>query len=210
MGMPEPCNHQLLRTQVYDYLREELRTGRLKPGTFLSIAQLMNRLNVSRTPLRDALFQLQTEGFVTFLPQRGIRINQLSRQEIIDILEVLGALDSRVVLSVFDQIGPSQTEEMKEINDRMSAIALQRDFFKYWGLNQQFHNVYLKLSRNPQMLYHLNILRQRLFGFGEIDWGNELLDLNYNEHLRIIELLENGNPREAADYIRDVHVRVPC
>jgi len=209
MLMLKPSNHQLLRTQVYEYLRGQLRNGELRPGMFLSITQLMKELNIGRTPLRDALIQMQTDGFVTFLPQRGIRINELSRQGIKDILEVLGALDSRVMLSVFSQIGPSQISEMREINRRMSEMAVQRDFYKYWELNHQFHNVYLTLSSNSQILHLLNIFRQRLFGFGEIDWSRALLDLNHNEHLKIIEHLESGNPREAADYIRDIHIRVP-
>jgi DNA-binding GntR family transcriptional regulator len=83
---------------------------------FLNIAQLMNELNVGRTFLRDAIIQLQTDGLVTFLPQRGIRINELSLHELKDILEVLGASDSRVILSVFPQNGPSQISKMREIN----------------------------------------------------------------------------------------------
>jgi DNA-binding GntR family transcriptional regulator len=209
MLMLKPSNHQLLRTQVYEYLRGQLRNGELRPGMFLSITHLMKELNIGRTPLRDALIQLQTDGFVTFLPQRGIRVNELSRQEIKDILEVLGALDSRVMLSVFPQIGPAEISTMREINQRMSETALQMDFYKYWELNHQFHNVYLTLSSNSQILHLLNIFRQRLFGFGEIEWSNALLDLNHSEHLKIIELLESENPGEAAGYIRDIHIRVP-
>jgi DNA-binding GntR family transcriptional regulator len=90
----------------------------------------------------------------------------------------------------------------------MSEMALQRGFFKYWEVYHQFNNVYLNLSSNSQMIHLLNILRQRLFGFGEIDWGKELLDLNHEEYLKILELLENGNSQEAADYLRGVHIRV--
>ena len=74
---------QLLRSQVYEYLRNELKGGNLKPGMFVSINQIMKNLGLSRTPLRDALLQLQTEDFVTFLPQRGIRINELSQQDMV-------------------------------------------------------------------------------------------------------------------------------
>jgi len=64
----------------------------------VSMNELMSNLGISRTPLRDALLQLHNEGFVTFLPQRGIRINELSPQDIEDLYEILGALDSRVLL----------------------------------------------------------------------------------------------------------------
>ena len=76
MDNATPNHYQLLRTQVYEYLREALRTGKIKPGMFISINQVVKELGISRTPMRDALLQLQTEGFVTFLSQRGIRINR--------------------------------------------------------------------------------------------------------------------------------------
>ena len=102
------AGHQLLRSQVYEYLRNELKAENLKPGMFVSMNLIMKNLGISRTPLRDALLQLQNEGFVTFLPQRGIRINELSQQDIADMYEMLGALDSRALLSVFGRLGSSE------------------------------------------------------------------------------------------------------
>jgi DNA-binding GntR family transcriptional regulator len=200
---------QLLRTQIYEYLREQLRNGELRPGMFVSINKMVENLAISRTPLRDALLQLQVEGFVTFLPQRGIKINELSPQAIEDIYEVMGALDSRVLISVFDRVGQGDVERMRKVNERMLLAAHKKDFYNYWELNSEFHGVYLKLSKNNLILYHLNILRQRLFGFGEINWGNRLITLNYNEHLKIIELIRKGSAKRAANYIRDVHVHLP-
>ena len=202
-------NTQLLRTQVYEYLREQLKNGNLKPGMFVSINKMVKNLGVSRTPLRDALLQLQVEGFVTFLPQRGIKINELSPQMIEDIYEVIGALDSRVLISVFERIGKKELERMKKVNERMLAAAQKRDFYKYWELNSKFHGVYLNLSSNQLILYHLSILRQRLFGFGEISWSSKLVKMNYDEHLKIIALIQKGNAEKAARYIRDVHVHLP-
>jgi len=199
----------LLRAQVYEYLREQLKNGALRPGMFVSINKMVENLGVSRTPLRDALLQLQVEGFVTFLPQRGIKINELNPQVIENIYEVIGALDSRALISVFDKVGSTEVEHMTKVNEIMLSAAQEKDFYKYWELNAEFHEVYLNLSHNDLILHHLNILRQRLFGFGEIKWGNKLIKLNYEEHLKIIALIEKGNAIKAANYIRDVHVHLP-
>jgi len=176
---------------------------------FVSINKMVENLGLSRTPLRDALLQLQVEGFVTFLPQRGIKINELNLEEIENIYEVMGALDSRVLISVFDGIGQKELDRMGKINEQMLLAAEKKDFYRYWELNSKFHGVYLNLSKNYLILYHLNILRQRLFGFGEIDWGNQLIEMNYREHVKIISLISQGNPEKAAKYIRDVHVHLP-
>lgn len=209
MNLPNRSSHQLLRSQVYDYLRQHLRNGNFKPGMFISISQLVRNLGMSRTPLREALLQLQTEGFVTLFPQRGININELTYQEVENIYEIIGALDSRVLISVFDRITSKEISRMRKTNKAMLSVGTEKQFYKYWELNARFHRVYLNLSKNTQILNYLGILRQRLFGFGEIKWGNKLITLNYKEHLKIIELIEQGNPKKAADYIRDVHVRLP-
>ena len=198
-------NASLLRSQVYEYLRNELKEGNLQPGMFDSINQIMKNLNLSRTPLRDALLQLQTEGFVTFLPQRGIRINELSQQDIEDMYEMLGALDSRVLLSVFHSVGPAEIEKMKKINREMVENISDSSFSRYWDLNTAFHNTYLELSSNLPILHQINIIRQRLFEFGKKDWSRKMREMNHSEHLTMIELFEKGNAVEAADYMRDQH-----
>ena len=196
--------HQLLRTQVYEYLRNELKDENLKPGMFVSMNQIMIKLSISRTPLRDALLQLQTEGFVTFLPQRGIRINELSQQDIEDLYEMLGALDSRAMLSVFKQIGPPEIEHLSVINQEMLTNISESTFNRYWDLNTEFHNSYLNLSSNAPLLNQINIIRQRLFEFGKKDWSLKMREMNYSEHLMMIELIEKGEAVKAADFMRDV------
>ena len=205
MNISNYSGHQLLRTQVYEYLRKELKEERLNPGMFVSINQIIKKMGISRTPLRDALLQLQTEGFVTFLPQRGIRINELTQQDIEDMYEMLGALDSRILLSVFNKLGSGEIEQMKQINQDMHTNMSEDRFYQYWDLNTAFHHVYLDLSSNVPILNQLNIIRQRLFEFGKKDWSMKMREMNHNEHLEMIELIEKGEAVKAADFMRDVH-----
>jgi len=198
--------YQLLRTQVYEYLREAMRTGKIRAGMFISINQVVKELGMSRTPLRDALLQLQTEGFVTFLPQRGIRINEITDQDLDDIYEMLGALDSRALLSVSDRLGTKEVSRMKKINERMLRVIDNKKFNQYFELNTDFHNVYLDLSTNQPLLKHVNILRQRLFEFNyRPEWLEKGSPITYTEHLTMIDLIEKGRCHEAADFMRDVH-----
>jgi DNA-binding GntR family transcriptional regulator len=210
MATPSGLNNSdsfgsLLRMQVYEYLRNELKEGNMKPGMFVSINQIMKNLGLSRTPLRDALLQLQTEGFVTFLPQRGIQINELSQKDIEYMYEMLGALDSRVLLSVFPVVGTTEIEKMKKLNQDMLENISDSNFSRYWDLNTAFHNTYLNLSSNIPILHQINIIRQRLFEFGKKDWSRKMREMNYTEHRTMIALFEKGNAIEAADYMRDVH-----
>ena len=176
---------------------------------FVSINQLTSEMNISRTPLRDALLQLQAEGFVTFLPQRGIQINELKRSDISNIYEMLGALDSTVLYRVFDRIGPQEIRKMERINEEMKKRISDKSYFKYFELNSSFHGVYLDLSQNNFLLNQVNILRQRLFDFGNAgDWVEKVRTLNYEEHLVMIKLIKSGDAHKASEYMRDVHCSI--
>ena len=206
MEIPFQSNFHLLRTQVYEHLREKLKNQNIKPGSFVTINQLSSQLGINRTPLRDALLQLQVEGFVTFLPQRGIQINELSRKDLENIYEILGALDSRALFSIFDKLTPEHIEKMRQINEEMYECVSDEEFNRYFDLNTAFHNVYLDLSTNKMLLSQVNIFRQRLFDFGaKGKWIEKVRELNYAEHLKFIELIEKGDARVVSDFIRDTH-----
>ena len=91
----------LLRTAVYERILSDLRQGRITPGETISLSRLSETLNISKTPLRDALLGLQAEGFVTLYPQRGVMVNVLSEEEKRHIYEVCGVLDGQVIRNVF-------------------------------------------------------------------------------------------------------------
>jgi DNA-binding GntR family transcriptional regulator len=199
----------LLRTQVYEFLRDMLKSESLKPGMFVSINFLVKEMGISRTPLREALLQLQTEGFISMLPQRGIRINELSPHDIENIYEVMGALDARALMSVFDRITPEDIQKMRDLNEDMMRTVTEKEFSRYFDLNSEFHNIYLKYSRNEMILGQLSLLRQRLFEFGSKgEWVEKVRMLNYAEHLTLIDLIAKGLVREACNYIREVHCSV--
>lgn len=200
-----PSEHSMLRTQVYQYLRAELVSGNLKPGAFLSMNALMKELNLSRTPLRDALLQLQSEGFVSFLPQRGIKVVELDQQDIENLYEILGALESRVYVSTAPSITPDHVKQMREINRQMADNMSDEQIYIYADLNVAFHKVYISLSPNLPLRNLIENVRQRLFVFGKKDWSPEMRKLNHSEHMEFMELIETGTPVETADYLRDVH-----
>lgn len=204
MTLPTISNGQLLRTQVYDYLRDQMRLGVLKPGASIYISELSEKLGVSRTPLRDALLLLQANGFVTILPQRGIIINDLTVQEVKYIYEILGGLESRLLISVFDKIGKKELDAMQRINEEI-LLALSDEKFDYYERNLSFHDVFINLSDNRQLVDLIETLKRRLYDFPKKDFGDKWKKINHKEHLQIIRLLQKNLVKEAAEYLRDVH-----
>lgn len=197
---------KLLRTQVYEYLRDQMRLGGLRPGDYININELIEKLGVSRTPLREALLLLQADEFVTILPQRGIIINDLKVQGVKYIYEILGGLESRLIISVFDKIGKKELDDMKRINEEM-LLALSDKNVDYYERNLSFHDVFISLSDNPQLVSLIKTFKQRLYDFPKKDFGVKWKKVNHKEHLQFIGLLKKNLAKEAAEYLRDVHWR---
>jgi DNA-binding GntR family transcriptional regulator len=195
-----------LREQVYDYLRGEMNTGGLQPGSFLDLNSLAQDLGISRTPLRDALLQLEVEGFVEILPRRGFRLKPLSLDEIRNIYQIVGALESAALASAGPRLGKAGIAAMKAANKAMREAIKAEDYETFFVHNLAFHGVFLEASGNPRMVALVRSLKQRLY-----DWPRRKVFLkrweerSIQEHVRLVKLLESGEFEAAAAYHRDVH-----
>ncbi len=196
---------RLLRINVYEYLYDELKSGRLQPGKSISLNKLSSELGVSKTPLRDAILELQAEGFVTLYPQRGVHINILTTEQKKDIYEVCSVLDAKIVKNVFDKITKNEINELKKINALMDPSRPDLTCDNYNTHNVSFHDVYLNLSSNDFLNKIVRTSRIRLFQFSHDNWGRDFAQVNFNEHKKIIELFELGKSEVLADYIQNTH-----
>lgn len=199
----------MLRTQVYDYLHKQLADGTLKPGDLISCNKIAANLGVGRTPLRDALLQLQAEGFVTFYPQRGVLVRKFSIAELLKLYEVCGALDAQVLSSVFDRMGDEELRSMRQCHETMCSCLESGEFKLFVVQNIKLHSVYLDLCTNDILVGLLINVRRRLFEFSwdnwRTDWGAKWRKQNCIEHEELIALIEGGRRQEASDFLKNIH-----
>jgi DNA-binding GntR family transcriptional regulator len=195
-----------LREQVYEHLRESIEAGALEPGTFLDQNRISADLGISRTPLRDALLQLDLEGFVEVLPRRGVRVRQLTLDDIRHLYEIIGALEGAALLSSGDALESSEIETLRRLNEAMSAALDTADFDEYYALNLDFHGVFLSRSDNEELKRTVRVCRQRLYDFPrERAFVPEWERRSIEEHTALVALIREQDHRAAADFLRDVH-----
>ncbi|WP_051305281.1 GntR family transcriptional regulator [Desulfogranum mediterraneum] len=197
--------NNLLRVQVYNYLQEQMRQGTLSPGSSIRVNTLIAELGISRTPLREALLLLQEQGFVTIQPQRGVKINLLTMDDVADIYEILSGIESRILLSVFPQLTQEHLATMISLNQEIEASMEAGDMVRHNQANIAFHNVFLQLSTNQRMRRYVEILKAQLYDFPRRDYGSRWNQRNLDQHSRLVELIRENRAREAADYLRDIH-----
>jgi len=201
-----PIIHRSLKDQIYDYLRQQIQNGQLGQGKVINIDQTSSLLGVSRTPLRDALLQLECEGLVTVTPRRGVIVRPLEHKDIKNFYQVIGALEATALIAAGDHLEPSDISRMKEINVRMRQNLSKGKFDAVMSANLEFHSIYLNLCENEMIQEIIERLRKRLHGFipGALyipEWEEQSIV----EHERLVEIIEHESLLAAANYIRDVH-----
>lgn len=139
---PRPLHGQ----SAYDALREEIRSGQLRPGTRLTETEVAARLQISRTPVREAIRRLESEGLVEHQPRTGAVIRQLDYSEIMELYEMRCVFESTAARLAARAASDIEIAELREINREMEAAIATPD--RMAALNRLFHRRLLDAARN--------------------------------------------------------------
>ena len=181
---------QVLHQEVAVRLRQRIVEGQLAPGAKLNERELAQALNVSRTPLREAIKMLAAEGLVELLPNRGAVVAQMSEQDVIDTFEVIAGLEGQSGELAAQRIDEAELAEIRALHFEMMAAWTRRDLPTYYRINAQIHTLINAAARNPvlaQTWRNVNARLQALrfrSNFDEAKWKRAV-----KEHERMVELL---------------------
>jgi DNA-binding GntR family transcriptional regulator len=152
------------------------------------------------------LLQLESEGFVTIYPRRGVIVNVLSLQDIKNYYQIIGALESTAVLQAFDKLGEDEIQTMEKIIEGMKTAIESDDFDLYYEKNLALHDVYLASCGNENLVRIVRTLKRRLYDFPrQRGFVKEWELASIAEHTELLQLLKQREAAEAAAYVRDVH-----
>ena len=194
-----------LSDQVYAYLRRQMNQGDLLPGSTINIGEIANQLGISKTPLRDALIHLELEGFVTILPRRGVRVNQLEIEDVKNAYDSIGLVESFIILECIDKITSTHIKKLETLNNKMIEDIEKNNFSNLFKTNLEFHNVYLNISDNELLKKFIHPIKHRLYDFPRKNYIPEWELRNSEEHKQFIQCLKDGNATDAATLLKDTH-----
>ncbi len=200
-------SRRYLHDEVADRMRHLIQSGEMAPRTRVNETELTDRFGISRTPLREAIKILATEGLLELLPNRGARVASISQQEIEEMIEVIAGLEATACDLACRTISDEEIAEIGGIHDRMIEAWEARDEERYYPLNQSIHQAIMAASRNAtlQAIYaSLNGRTQRSRYTAhqtEAQWARAV-----EEHQRMIVLLRKRDGETLGRVMRE-HVR---
>jgi DNA-binding GntR family transcriptional regulator len=185
-------------------LREWIIEGVLAPGERLNERVLCDKLEVSRTPLREALRRLAHDGLATMIPNRGAFVTRMSRDAVRESFEVMGALEALAAELACARISDREVDEIAALTFEMRACHARRDLSEYYRYNRAIHERISRVAHNEvlaDLAQRLNLRIQNLrFRSNQ---SPRKWDAAVREHVRMVELLRARDGAALAQLMRE-------
>ena len=187
-----------LKEKAYDTIRNKILKCEYAPNSYLNEKQLCEELNVSRTPIRDALSRLEQERLVTILPKRGVLVSPVTTNEINMIYETRILLEPYVITTYGHKINGEKQDRLEEI--LLNSENNKNDIQALFDLDDEFHHLLLNLCENKYFLQtyakiHAQNSRLRIISGNYVD---KRLKDSHTEHLTILDYIIKKDYKKAA------------
>lgn len=180
------------RMKISDRIRltieQRIQEGSLLPGDPIDENRLMAEYGASRTPLREALLQLQAQGLLESLPRGGMVVAKMDVQQLLAMWELLAELESLCARYACERMSEDEKRLLAQLHDEARAIVDANDAEGWQQANLDFHEVLYKGSRNPYLRQEILRMRARTGAYRRHAFGPVgRLQASYQQHSRILE-----------------------
>lgn len=198
-----------LKDHVYNYIAEQIRGGSLVAGKKINENSISEKLKISRTPVREALIQLASEGLLENVPRKGFIIKHLNVDEAKEIYLIIGIMDGIAVSLACPFVTEQTLKDMEFYITSMDLAIETGNFSMYHKLQEEFHDVYMTLCPNKSLVDLLiqlkkKFLRRSYVAEPESNMKDILFATN-NEHREIVQLIKEKDTAGLEKYLREVH-----
>ena len=187
-----------LYQEVAERLRQRIFAHELEPGSWIDEQTLAEDYGISRTPMREALKVLASEGLVTLRPRRGCYVTELTDKDLDDIFPLLALLEGRCAFEAVSKARPADIAELCATHERLELAAARGDVDAFFEANQYFHLQLQQLAGNRWLLQVIDDMRKVLKLNRHDSLSREgRVSESLNEHRAIMQAIEAGDAEAA-------------
>ncbi|MDK2867859.1 MAG: hypothetical protein PWP51_1770 [Clostridiales bacterium] len=206
-------NYKPLGEVVFEYLRNAILSGELKPGERLMEVTIADQLGVSRTPVREAIRKLEKENFVIMIPRKGAYVADLTKKDILEVLEIRKELEGFAAALAAERMNDTEREKLGRVIEDFNDGMINMDKKRMIDCDNEFHSLIFYASKNQRLIniifdLHDQFQRFRLVYFNEFNNFHEI----QMSHSRIFEALLLNDPKmarkEAEDHVENIRALV--
>ena len=200
--MKPRLGHRTLSSAIVEQLRRDILDGTYAAGEQLRQDALAASFQVSRIPVREALFQLEAEGLVLIEPHKGAIVSAFSLEEIDDVFDLRVLLEPRLLASSAPRLTADDFTEISALDAEFTAAIAMQDVAQWGQLNARFHQALYRHARQPRTLAIVTALLQTSDRFTRLQMNRApALTRAESEHRRLLRLCQDGKVAPACDYL---------
>lgn len=187
-------NHLTLRERILATIREAIMNGSLRPGEKIAEPELAARFGISRTPIREAFRQLESEGYLTVIPRKGALVASFSAKDIEEFYAIKSILEGYAARKACERLTPKDIAKLEKVNEKLRSIAEEGDVAQFFKVHNTFHEVFIKGAGNDklaEMIFALVKKFQRLRLASLAKPGR--MQVSVEEHEKIIDAFRSKN-----------------
>ncbi|MEB6231652.1 GntR family transcriptional regulator [Mammaliicoccus sciuri] len=163
LDIAKQLDEQRLPIRAYHILRIAIKNLILEPGQTILEREIAEALEMSRTPVREALVRLQTEGLLTLIPRRGFNINPIKKHDLKEIYEITETLDGLAVELATTKVTEENITHLKHLIELQQEQLEQNNLYEWSILDDQFHADLISFANNTRLSSVINIHADQLF-----------------------------------------------
>lgn len=195
--------HQTLREKILENIRDAIISGTLKAGSRVSEPDLAERYGISRTPIREAFRQLESEGFLTVIPRRGAVVSEFSQKDVEEFYAIKSILEGYAARRACAKLTRKELERLQSINDRLSELANQNDIKTFFKVHDDFHDLFIKAADNEKLRELITSLVTRFQRLRLMSLSLPgRMRISVQEHEKIIDAFSRKDAETAESLVR--------
>lgn len=193
---------------VFENLKQAIIRGDIPPGERLVESRLADMLNISRTPVREAIHKLEREGFLEKLPKGGFSVPGLTRRDIEETFGIRGALESYAARLAAEKHTESDLDALEQKIEEYRECLATDEVDELARINTEFHDLLYSLSRSPRLVKMINDLRDQIYRFRQMILKQEAMAKASNEdHLQMLEYIRKRDGDGVERIVREHIIR---
>lgn len=195
--------HPTLREKILENIRDAIISGSLKAGCKVSEPELAERFGISRTPIREAFRQLESEGYLTVIPRRGAVVSEFNLKEVEDFYAIKSILEGYAARRACERLSERDLERLQAINQRLAELAETNDVKNFFKVHDEFHAVFINAADNEklkEMICSLITRFQRLRHMSLSLPGR--MKVSVQEHEKILDAFRRKDGDSAAGLVQ--------
>jgi len=204
-----------LRERIVEFIKDAVVSGRLKPGERVPEQEIAANFGISRTPIREAFRQLETEGFISLIPRKGAVVSPITDKDVVEFYAIKSLLEGYAARTACPALTPRDIKRLEGLNTAMKKCADKGDVKGFFRLDNQFHDTFLKACGNDKLCTLVHNLVQQFERFrvtalslpgrmkDSVGQHDDIIQAFKDSDAALVETLVRANAEKGRDVLVD-------